>query len=274
LLSRLADAYLVEEQTPGRYGMHDLLRLYAAQRATTEHDQPARTAALERLLDHYMRSVAAAARVLYPDMVRLPLPDGDGDGAAAAAGLDDHARAAAWLDAERSNLVAAITHAARNGARSSAWRLADAFRGYLFLRTAIADWSLVARAGLAAAEGDRDPRAQAASHLSVATLHWVRGRAPDAITHFTLALSLAREGGWDEGEAAALGNLGNVQADLGRLSEAADHYTRALEVERRTGRHAASGICRTGGRRARSPPTGRQVSRSSQSDPAASSNVR
>lgn len=54
LLDRLASAHLAGEHAPNRYVLHDLLRRYAADRASAEDSQADREAALGRLLDHYM----------------------------------------------------------------------------------------------------------------------------------------------------------------------------------------------------------------------------
>ena len=231
LLARLAAAHLLEEHTPGRYRFHDLLRAYAAERA--EHE-PDRQAALARMYDHYLDGVTAAARLLYPHVLRLPEPEH-----AAAVRFDDHQQASAWLDAERPNLVAATVHAAGHGFAASAWRLADALRGYLYLRMHTGDWRQTAGAGLVAAEAAGDPQAQAAAQVSLATLHWAQGRHQDAIDHYTTALRLARQAGWAEGESAALGNLGNLNWALGRLDTAAEHYSRALDLYRQTGQAAS-----------------------------------
>jgi hypothetical protein len=65
LLDQLTRAYLIHPTRPGRYGMHDLLRAYAAEQAV--HDtEPDRRAALTRLFDHYLHTAAAAMDTLYP----------------------------------------------------------------------------------------------------------------------------------------------------------------------------------------------------------------
>ncbi|HVQ91156.1 MAG TPA: AfsR/SARP family transcriptional regulator, partial [Mycobacteriales bacterium] len=73
LLDRLAAAHLVEHRVPGRYGCHDLLRRYAAERAGSDDPAADRQAALGRLVDFYLHSVAAAAERLYPHLLRPPL---------------------------------------------------------------------------------------------------------------------------------------------------------------------------------------------------------
>src|SRR5439155_14302183 len=75
LLDRLAGAHLLTEQAPGRYAFHDLLRAYAADRARAVDSEAERRAAVDRLARHYLSTVDAAARVVYPGFVRLPVPD-------------------------------------------------------------------------------------------------------------------------------------------------------------------------------------------------------
>jgi DNA-binding SARP family transcriptional activator len=226
----------------GRFTFHDLLRQYAAERARAEDGEPACRAALDRLLHWYLRTVDAAAGLLYPEILRLPAADAGRSGATVAdapATFDDHAAALAWLDAERANLVAAAVHAADHGPRPVGWRLADALRGYFHLRMVTVDWLAVARAGLAAAEMDADGRGagagQAAARLSLGDLHWRLSRYPEAIEHYAAAATLAEAAAWPQGQAAVHGNLGNVYQQSGRLTQAAAEYRQALDIAEETG---------------------------------------
>jgi DNA-binding SARP family transcriptional activator/DNA-binding XRE family transcriptional regulator/Tfp pilus assembly protein PilF len=233
LLDRLAGAHLLDHHSPGRFAFHDLLRLYAAERARQQDSEEARTAATRRLYDHYLHTTDAAARMLYPELLRLP-PSPAGDQPPQTA-FDDHSHALAWLDAERPNLVAAAEHAAGHGPRPAAWLLADALRGYFGLRMHTVDWLAVAYAGLAAAEAEGELRAQAPALLSLAAVHMRQGQFQRSIEHYTRALTCTRQTGWLEGEAATLGNLGLVYWQLGRLHEAADLYTQAVALNQRAG---------------------------------------
>jgi tetratricopeptide (TPR) repeat protein len=228
LLAKLATANLIDEHTADRYALHDLLRLYAAEQATAEDGTSGRQAALDRLFDHYLSTVDAAARLLYPEKLRLPQvgPAGAPD----LISFAGEAEAMAWLEAERPNLVAAVHHAAEHGPHTVAWRLADALRGYFNRRMHTVDWQAVANAGLGAAVADGQPAAQAAAHLSLATLDWGQSRCQQAIDHYVQALELAAQGGWRDGHVAAFGNLGNVYFELGQLAQAAEHYTQALAI--------------------------------------------
>src|SRR4030095_1074554 len=92
----------------------------------------------------------AAARLLYPQRLRLPLTADEA--APPPPGFADHAVAVAWLEAERANLVALVVAGAEQGQPLS-WRLADTLRGYFWLSLHVADWLTVAEAGLAGARG-------------------------------------------------------------------------------------------------------------------------
>jgi DNA-binding SARP family transcriptional activator/Tfp pilus assembly protein PilF len=237
LLERLAGAHLLDQHAPGRFAFHDLLRLYAGQLARARERPAARQEAVERLLGWYLRRADAAARVLYPHLLRLPPQE-----LARLAGSGFHegeqAEPLAWLDAERPNLVAAVWHAAAHGPRPAAWLLADTLRGYFALRRHTVDWLAAARAGLAAASSDGDARAQAACRLSLGHAYWSLGGYPSAAEHYQAALALARRAGWEEGEATILANLGLVHWELGQLEPAADQLAQALALDRRTGRRA------------------------------------
>ena len=286
LLDRLAGAHLVDTHANGRYGMHDLLRLYARELAAAEDTDADRQATLDRLYDHYLDRVAEAARLLYPQKLRLPRPpsprpaeglspapaeplihaelagrpavgfDEDaqasvlpgpvraraGPASRAPVAFDEHAQASAWLDAERANLVAAVTHAAEHGPRPAAWLLADSLRGYFWLSMYTVDWLATARAGLAAAEADGDLRARAAAQLSLGDLHWRQGEHRRAIERYTRALALARRAGWRECQAAVLGNLGNTYRLSGQPRRAANHVIQALALNRQAGLLAGEAV--------------------------------
>jgi DNA-binding SARP family transcriptional activator/Tfp pilus assembly protein PilF len=235
LLERLAGTHLLDQPALGRYAFHDLLRLYAAERAEREDTDEERDAATSRLLDWYLRSADVAARLLYPERTRLPVPSPGGQSATPVATLDDHTQALAWLDSERPNLVAAVQHAAERGPRAAAWLLADTLHGYLYLRRHTLDWLVVSEAGLVAAEGEGNLAGQAALQLSLGDLHERLGDHPQATAHDTRALMLSRQAGWLEGQAVALAYLGILHRRAGRMPDAAEHYRQALELDRQAG---------------------------------------
>jgi transcriptional regulator with XRE-family HTH domain/tetratricopeptide (TPR) repeat protein len=233
-LDQLCGAHLIDEYLPGRYAWHDLLRLYAGELVTAD-DEAVRDGATHRVNDWYLSRCDAAAQLLYPQLLRFDRLDHP------PSTFDDSAQALAWLDAERANLVALAVHTAGQGPRTVACRLADALRGYFWLRSDTVDWFTVARAGLAAADATGDLRARTSAHLSLGMANSSVSRHRDAIHHYTEALTLARSAGWTVAEANALGQIGMAHTTLEQLPEAMAHLRRALALNRRldaTGRQA------------------------------------
>ncbi|ALG12333.1 AfsR/SARP family transcriptional regulator [Kibdelosporangium phytohabitans] len=169
-LATLAAGHLLEERVPGRYGCHDLLRQYAKERSRHEDTESERDSALRALYDWYLHTVDEAAAMLYPEMQRLSLPPERDQ--PRAAGFDDHTDALAWLDTERANLVAVVTHAAQHQPWPVAGLIAESLRGYFWLRMYTVDWLEVASAGQSIAESTGDPKAVTAALLSLADINF------------------------------------------------------------------------------------------------------
>jgi len=230
LLDRLAGTHLLERTAPGRYALHDLLRLYAAERTAAEDGDDERGAALDRHGTYYLARADAAVRLLYPQIARLPMTLTPPEAAFA-----EPPAALEWLDTERANLVATVRHAGDRGAYPLASLLADALRGYLHLRTEMVDWQLVATTGLAAGRATGDPLATGAAQLSLGTLHWAQARYGAAAHHFAEALELIRGTAWLQGLSAALGNLGTVYRAIGEPQRSAELFLEALEIDKQAG---------------------------------------
>jgi DNA-binding SARP family transcriptional activator/tetratricopeptide (TPR) repeat protein len=246
LLDRLAGAHLLDQPGHDRYGWHDLLRAYAGERLAQEDAPEVRRAATHRLYDWYLRSVDAAADLLYPHMLRLPRT-ATRSPEPGPPRFANHTTALAWLDAQRRNMVAAVQHAAAaepepaeagEDLRIAACLFADALRGYFHLRRHAADWLAVGECALTAATVLGDPRAQAAARHSLGTAYRCLGDLPNALRHYTHALRLSRLAEWPDAEATALANLGIVRQGQGRLKAAVGQLTRALAIDRQTGRGA------------------------------------
>ena len=221
LLAALAGASLVTEQPVGgnRWRMHDLIRLYAAElgRDAARDDQS--EAALDRLLEHY-RDTAAAA-----DGHLRALP-----GQAVPERFDGRADALAWLDAERPTLVAAVTLAAASGRARTAVSLASCLAVFLDWRRHFDDMITTGQAAVDSAHhaGDRHGEAGALNSLGVA-LRQVR-RFDEAITAHQQALALFTELGDRGGEAVALNNLGVALQEVRRFDEAITAHQQALAL--------------------------------------------
>lgn len=232
LLDRLTAVHLVEQHAAGRYTCHDLLRRYACGHASRDGVSGDSTAALGRLLSWYLHSADAAANTLLSKIVQLPLPPPDD---VEPTSFADPTTARAWLDAERTNLIAAMRHAADHGPRGLSVLLAHSLSSYFQQGAYVADWLATATAAVAAAEAERDPRPHAAAELNLGRAHSYAARYDLAAERYAAALALARRIGWHEMQTAALGNLGNVCHELGRLTEAAQHQQAIRTLARRIG---------------------------------------
>jgi DNA-binding SARP family transcriptional activator/tetratricopeptide (TPR) repeat protein len=237
-LQGLARAHLVEQHAHDRYRFHDLLRHYAVERTLAQDTEADRRTALHRLHEWYLRGVESAGRTLYSHMLRLPARTSNSAVTEVTVDAAARSEAARWLDAERSNIVATVQHAAGHGPRQVAWLLADAMRGYFWLSMRATEWSATATAGLAAASAEGAIQAQAAAQFSLADLNFRLSRYREAVRGYTRALLLARRADWPECQAAVLGNLGCVYWQAGRLTRAVTHLSRAFRRSRDIGQPA------------------------------------
>jgi DNA-binding SARP family transcriptional activator len=234
VLDRLARCSLVRRAGRSRYGMHDLLRAYAAELAACHDGEAGRRSALTRLLDHYLAGAAMAARAMFPDdpdRPRAPSPAGP------LPPLASPAAARAWLEAHRDALVQAAAYAARNGwpghavgLAATAFRYADLSRP----EDAAAVHGHARRA--AALAGDHATEAAALTRL--ATAGAIQGRLGEAVGHLERALVLYRGAGDQAGEARALDGLGFIGYCQGAYRRAARYYRQSLALCRQAGDRA------------------------------------
>jgi DNA-binding SARP family transcriptional activator len=226
LLDRLARAHLIQPAATGRYGMHDLLRAYAVDQAADQHSEQERGAALTRLFDHYLATAAVAAGTLFPadpDQPALSQPAGP------VPPVTSPAAALAWLDAQRSTLVAVAAHAADHGWPGHAIGLAATIFRYLDVGHFTDAAAMHRHACRAAAQaGDRTAEVAALTMLGAADA--AQGRLRQAISHLEQALALCREDGDRIGEARALGNLGMADYCQGRYQQSAGCHRKALAI--------------------------------------------
>jgi len=239
LLDRLAARNLIDEYSHGRYRLHDLLRLYAAELAEAEESTDGRAAAIDRLTAYATAAVRSASERLYPHL--LHLPDGEGAERAQAEEFASDTTALAWLNAERATLVALVVLLARQGRAEAAVRLSDRLGGYFSMSSNTVDWLVAATAARSAASDDF-PIAVASAELHLGTLRSVQSRYETAVGHFASCADHARRAGWIAGEAVALNNQASVYWRLGRAAETIDLLTEALDAHRRTGRTAGEAV--------------------------------
>jgi tetratricopeptide (TPR) repeat protein len=238
LLDSLAAVHLVEESGRDGYRLHELVRLYAAERVRVEDSDVTRDAALRRMLTWYVHTADAADRVLLPQRHRQPL-----DSQAVVSPLDftDHAAAMAWCEAERPTIMQLTRDAAGRRMHDLAWRLPTTLWGFLSLRNRWADLIDTHQVALASARaaGDLLGQAMTLNSLGIAKAH---SNQPDhAHTLLCQALLLRKELGDVWGEAAVSNNLGSLLCARGEFNTAVAHHDRAIMLFRQVGDQCGEG---------------------------------
>ncbi|TDB76189.1 tetratricopeptide repeat protein [Micromonospora sp. KC723] len=272
-LAELTRARLVVERVPGRYAMHDLLRVFASEQTRLVDGPKRRRAVVRRILDHYLRTAYTAAMLLYPagDPIAL-VPSAPG---VTCEGLSDRDHARRWLENEHRVLVGAVGLAAVHGFAAHAWQLAWALTTYLDWRGHWQD--LVAVQGIAlmaatqagnevgrihalrflARAGNRlgryadahaqleeaidlcrrigDRAGEAHCHLNLSLTLELSGRYEAALEHAHTALNLFHVAGHRPGYASSLGVVGWYHALLGRYERALDCCRQAVKLQTELG---------------------------------------
>ncbi len=241
-LEVLVDAHLLESTSPDRYKFHDLLRVYASERAVADLDEPARDAAIGRLLRWYMRTADAAATVVSPSRYDMPLDPVEGDQPPLAFSAVDEALA--WYDSDRANVVAATEQASAAGRHDIAWRLPAPLLNIFERRGAWADCIATHRIALNSARqaGNRQGEAWVLNTLGEA-LGMIR--ESEGIGYLEQSLAIRREIGDRRGEAQAVNNLADAYSRLGRSHEAVELFLRARDLNREVGNRYGEGVALT-----------------------------
>jgi DNA-binding SARP family transcriptional activator/Tfp pilus assembly protein PilF len=228
LVTELTRARLLSEGRPHRFGMHDLIRVYAAE-LTAELDTEAdRVSARTRLFDFYLHTAYRANSLLGPYFIPIDL-DAPEPGVAVV-DLPAKQHAMAWLAAEHQVLRATVRQAMECGFHPHAWQLSLIPQQFFQRQGYWHDWESVTRLGLAAAIKAEDKTGQAHTRRSLAgALHFL-GRNDEALTELESTHWLFAELGYTTEHAYLHGNFGAVLAQQGRYEQAIEHYQQALRL--------------------------------------------
>ena len=233
LLAELESAHILRQHSPGRYRMHDLVRLYAAELADGIPSQEA-VAAQDRLLDHYLHSAFAANLLLDgPYTPFRPEPDVPAADSCPVA-PDDTAAALQWFHDEHECLLAAQSQAAVLGRHRVVWQLAWTLISYHLGGHRLQEYVTVWQAALAAAEYDGDrPAAKTLAHWRLGFASARAGDHAQALDHLHHALTLAERTGDIAGQAHIYRTLGRAWEEQGDNARALDHAMHALRLYQR-----------------------------------------
>jgi tetratricopeptide (TPR) repeat protein len=267
VVNALMDNHLLEFDSTGaagepRYRLHDLVRLYARERADDEETLQSRTDALTRVCEAYAVIARHADGRLSAGFLG-PLP------AAAPRWLprdEDVDRLTVtplrWLNAERTTLCTLVRQAVSAGLAGVAWRLAAALAAYFEIATHFDDWRDTHQLALAAAVRSGDRLGEAVLHRNLGELNTVEDRYDEAVASFEAALRAYRD--TDPDRTAAASGLGVLLRLQGRYQEATSWLGRAIAGARAGGNIRAETYARCGLvgvhlERGETDPAGRQA---------------
>lgn len=229
MLEALVDVHLVESRAPGRYRLHDLVRMYTMQLAEGEEPQAEREQALVRLVDVYLHFGYRAASQVSSTRVRilaagvtkhdLGLPD-----------FADKDTALAWFRTERANLAAAVAASERSGNLEAAWQLATVFSAFRLADRDYDEYLTLNQVALDIARRLGDEAHEAITLADRGRHLLVAGRCREAIELLEQAVTLYRKLGDAAAAALALRNIGIAQRQSGRFAAALDVYGAALAL--------------------------------------------
>ena len=238
-LEYLVDAHLLESTAPDCYSFHDLLLVYAAERAFADEAREVTYEAVHRIVAWYLHTASAANAVVAPqrDTVPLePLPPG-----CTSLTFRDISGALDWSTQERANIVAATRQAADEGLHDIAWKLPVAVLGCFNALSYRAEWLASHLVALASAQraGDRQAEAWVLNNLGMVC---IQQRMDDAIGYFDQALAIGRDIGDRRAEAQAANNLADAYIELGRPEDALEPLKRTLALQIEVGHRYGQGV--------------------------------
>jgi DNA-binding SARP family transcriptional activator/tetratricopeptide (TPR) repeat protein len=226
-LDRLVAANLLEYHTEGRYRFHDLIRVYAGDRAAADEPRQERDGAFRRLADWCLHGLHAAVRKCLASVYVSRLDETAAD--IIPPDFETDGEALRWLDLERTTYLAVIEQAAAAGPVRYSWLLADAARPDLLYTFRYSEWERTTQLGLNCARQAGDQRGEALMVLGFGVLTALTGRFGESAEYLTLCQDIARRIGESGIEAAAMTNMAAMYNEAHRPEEA----LRAAEAGRR-----------------------------------------
>ncbi|MEU8380502.1 BTAD domain-containing putative transcriptional regulator [Streptosporangium sp. NPDC048865] len=225
-LEQLVDASLVEVEGVDaigqvRYRLHDLIRLFARERAESEDPGEARVTAVTGVLGGWLwllekvRAVEPSGMIAMRESYGLAVPTDPGTARAVLAAPNT------WFRIEEEPLVAGVELAAAMDLDDAAIELASALCHSVFAaENQFTAWSRTHDAALAVARRQGNAAGQATLLAELGQLRYEQDRYTEAQEYFSQALPMFRAAKDLRGEYATLVGMGTVCREQGYLPEA------------------------------------------------------
>ncbi len=244
-LARLTQTHLVEASGQSRYHLHDLLHVYAAERAVDEETSATRQAAVQRMMIWYLHAAASAALVLLPNGCMVPL-DPLPTGCPPPPAFGTRQQALQWCRAERASLTAVTRQAEEAGLQAIAWKLPVILSYFFYIDKVWNDWIATCKVGLAAARCQADVLGESWILTSLGVAYYDIHDFGQSIDHLERAVACWRLIRRPKEESLALCALGADHRALGRYDEAMACFRRALALSGEAGDQWSQGIALRG----------------------------
>ncbi|WP_158102602.1 tetratricopeptide repeat protein [Lentzea kentuckyensis] len=231
-LRRLVNAHLLEAHGT-RYRFHDLLRLYAAERANVDEAPSAQQEALKRLSAWYVHTVANSQRIVDPHYRRIepdPLPPG-----VTPLTFSTKDDVNTWFNQEHTNLVAVTRCAGERKLDVQAWQLPALLTRHYMKGQRWQEWEPTTTVGLEAVRRVGNLCGEAEILNSLGILHVQLLEFEDSHACHERALNLRRLQGDRQGESVTLNNICFPHKQAGRLESAYECLRRSLMITQEIG---------------------------------------
>lgn len=228
-LEALVDAQLLQSPTPDRYQFHDLLRVYAADRAIAEVSQESGQEAIRRLLTWYLHTTEATADLLSPNRYKFPTPPPGPDCSPLA--FATLGEAMNWCETECGNLVACIRQASAEEFPELVCRMTAACCIFFDRRRYLAYSTESHEVAWAAARLLGDKQAEALVLHNTAVTLSRQGRHLEAVGQFEQALAMRRRIGDAQGEIQSMTTMADCYLQLNQPNEALALLRQVLDMD-------------------------------------------
>ncbi|MFS7873074.1 tetratricopeptide repeat protein [Streptomyces asiaticus] len=235
-LRYLLNCHLVEtSNSPGRWRMHDLVRLYAAEQAQSDDSRESRNAAQSRLVSYFSARAERAAEWINGHPKKQPSD-----------GFVGRGDAMEWLAVEASNLVASVKISVELEKYDTSADLAASVVPYLINVADFPSSLSVLFTGIEAAKksGDRSRRAGGYNNLGIVYTSMRKYR--DAVRWLNKAVALAHSINDRDEEARALINLSGALRELVGVEASMEPLNRAMKIRGEFGENGGFGLTNLG----------------------------
>lgn len=224
-LEDLVDAHLVEQPTPGRYRLHDLVRQHARRAAEQEEPPERRRLALDRVLDYYVHAAAAADAVMpFTSCTRAARA---GEAPAELPQFSGKNAALVWFTTEYENLIAVFETAVAFGADAHVCELPGFMRTFFARRCGTTHLNHLFERSVAAAERLGDGRRLAEAYSDLGFARYNAGRMAEADEAYEAALALVAQNGDARSRAELMMRRGFLRWDEGQVDEPLELFREA-----------------------------------------------